>query len=447
MRCRRIEVSNRGRDFTRKERMTRNWSSATFQHIVIRQSGHGARVARSHYAIDGAFLHRLGPELLTVYEQASVAWHGLLGLKSEGAGGSPAGIHRRAASQQLMPGSGKRLKPWSNASSNPCNSPQPSSNPFSSPPIPRESRRPVATCPQVIQARAMTALKKLFGPKGRPQSEGQVSALQLVHQPPRTSIIVLPTSSGKSALFFSVAAMTQQQTVIVVVPFAALVDDIIERGQAGGLHCEEWISEKSGHELQQLIVVSADRAVQGEFLHYAKGLELEGQLAHVFFDEVQASQEQMIEVMDRLQSDCIYCGLMQREHARGRAHAYKDCRQAVESGCGIGAYEAWREDIDLGEFQHCWKCGLSQKICRRLEDDGWCEYPEVMLPGIFVLYQQQHLQVIAEAAGFQGDYPQDIWEWLKEVGEGFGVEWESDWMKTWRMVCQVYTMMREEDKK
>jgi hypothetical protein len=33
-------------------------------------------------------------------------------------------------------------------------------------------------------------------------------------------------------------------------------------------------------------VVSADQAVQGEFLYYAKGLELEGQLAHVFFDEV-----------------------------------------------------------------------------------------------------------------------------------------------------------------
>jgi hypothetical protein len=33
-------------------------------------------------------------------------------------------------------------------------------------------------------------------------------------------------------------------------------------------------------------VVSADRAVQGEFLYYTKGLELEGQLAYVFFNEV-----------------------------------------------------------------------------------------------------------------------------------------------------------------
>ena len=140
---------------------------AAFQHIVIRQSGHGARVARGHYAIDGAFLHRLGPELLTVYELASVAWHGLLGLKSEGVGGSPAGMHRRAASQQLIPGSEKRLKPWSNASSNPCNSPQPSSNPFSSPPIPRESRNPGASrsSPQVMQDKAMTALKCYSAPR------------------------------------------------------------------------------------------------------------------------------------------------------------------------------------------------------------------------------------------------------------------------------------------
>src|SRR5436309_12126238 len=65
-----------------------------------------------------------------------------------------------------------------------------------------------------------------------------------------------PPAVASQHCFFSVAAMTQQQTVIVVVPFAALVDDIIERGPAG-LDCEEWISEKSGHELQQLIVVSA----------------------------------------------------------------------------------------------------------------------------------------------------------------------------------------------
>jgi hypothetical protein len=64
-----------------------------------------------------------------------------------------------------------------------------------------------------------------------------------------------------------------------------------------------------------------------------------------------------------------------------------------------------------------------------------------MLPGLFILYQRQYLQGIAEAAGFQGDYGKDVWEWLAEVGEGFGQEWESNWMRTWRMVCQMYEMM------
>ncbi|KAK6591548.1 hypothetical protein H4I95_12156 [Botrytis cinerea] len=46
----------------------------TFRHIMVRQSGHGRRVAQAHYAIDGAFLHRLGPELITEH-MASVYPH------------------------------------------------------------------------------------------------------------------------------------------------------------------------------------------------------------------------------------------------------------------------------------------------------------------------------------------------------------------------------------
>lgn len=49
--------------------------------------------------------------------------------------------------------------------------------------------------------------------------------------------------------------------------------------------------------------------------------------------------------------------------------------------------------------------------------------------------------MIFEAAGFQGDYAVNIWEWLKEVGEGFGQDWESNWMRTWRMACEIYARM------
>ncbi|OBT44377.1 hypothetical protein VE00_07063 [Pseudogymnoascus sp. WSF 3629] len=221
----------------------------TFRHIM---SGHGRRVAQAHYAIDGAFLHRLGPELVTAYEQASIAWHGLWKMTKKGDQGFKGAGHRREASQALV-----------------------------SRPIKRERID--------MSDQALIGLQRIYHDShAKPRSEGQAAALELMHHPSPTRplVIVLPTSSGKSALFFSVAAMTRQQTVVVVVPFAALVDDIVSHGEAAGLNCEEWINEQSGHELQQLIVVSADRAVEGGFRHYAKGLELEGQLAHVFFRRV-----------------------------------------------------------------------------------------------------------------------------------------------------------------
>ena len=52
--------------------------------------------------------------------------------------------------------------------------------------------------------------------------------------------------------------------------------------------------------------------------------------------------------------------------------------------------------------------------------------------------------MIVKAAGFQGDYPGNAWEWLTEVGEGFGRDWESNWIKTWRIVCEIYTRIIEE---
>jgi hypothetical protein len=162
---------------------------------------------------------------------------------------------------------------------------------------------------------------------------------------------------------------------------------------------------------------------------------------------IEESHEQMIAVMDELQGNCIYCQLIRGGDVGDQgAHIYQDCIFAEGSGCGYKSYQEWREGVDLGTYQHCYKCGLCQKVCRRMEGDGWCEYPEVMLPGIYVLYQQEHLQGVAEAVGFQGQFEEDVWEWLKEVGEGFGRQWESHWMKTWRMACRIYIIMKAEAK-
>ena len=593
--------------------------------------------------------------------------------------------------------------------------------------------------------KALVGLQRIYqDPNAKPQSEGQASALQLVHNPSATVplVVVLPTSSGKSALFFSVAAMAIQQTVIVVVPFAALVDDIVVQGQAARLQCEEWLDENSGHELQQLVVVSADRAVQGRFLHYAKGLELSGQLAHVFFDEchvaftdtsyrerlrelytlrylecpftgltatlmveledvlrerlsipnavifrrstmrrtiryqvmdsaheapsvvatrfvqqlqlprqkrgvvyvrsyttgkvmsealdcpfykakaddkgvilqewiqgaggwivatgalgtginiegivqvvhvdrpygltsfmqqsgrggrngevsdstiiarvqnssgwrqreilseysveqvdeeamtafiqastcrrkvlsgrfdresgivdcistdsvfcdhcktsnsqgggrtkqeealeeqqreelegaaagpsgrqiiaqqlreLQESQECIVKAMGQLQGQCIYCSIM-IEGERGKSHEYSNCRNAEADGCGFALYRQWRKGVSFRQAKHCWECGLSQRICRRLEQAVEqrmaCEYANIMLPSIFILHQHQHLQKMAKVIGFQGDYDsEDFQEWLSGTASGFGREWESNWMELWATICVTYIEM------
>ena len=56
-----------------------------FKHILVRQSAHGKPTADLRYAIDGAFLNRLGPDLVSAYSQASRAWHAFLHLESKGA--------------------------------------------------------------------------------------------------------------------------------------------------------------------------------------------------------------------------------------------------------------------------------------------------------------------------------------------------------------------------
>jgi superfamily II DNA helicase RecQ len=220
-----------------------------FEHILVRQSAHSKQTADLRYAIDGAFLNRLGPDLVSAYSQASRAWHAFLHLESRGAAVAVAVAvaGKRPASPLQQPV--KRLK--------------------------------------LEVSVAMQGLQKILGPDAWPRSDGQAHALELVHAatPHKPQIIVLGTGSGKSLLFFSVAAMASHQTVIVVVPFAALVDDLIIRARGHQLTCEEWQWQRQWKLLPQLLIVSADRAVEGDFLHFAKGLELNKQLVHVFFDE------------------------------------------------------------------------------------------------------------------------------------------------------------------
>ena len=109
-------------------------------------------------------MHRLGPELITAYEQASTAWHGLWKLSSHGVGSRNSsrigGVsHRRDASQQL---SNRIIKRGRIESSDP----------------------------------ALVGLQRIYhDPQAKPRSEGQASALQLVHHPSTTQPLVIVLST------------------------------------------------------------------------------------------------------------------------------------------------------------------------------------------------------------------------------------------------------------
>lgn len=163
---------------------------------------------------------------------------------------------------------------------------------------------------------------------------------------------------------------------------------------------------------------------------------------------LQETYEIVIKAMGQLQGGCIYCMVMVEEVDKGEPHEYSDCMDAEAKGCGFVAYKQWRKGVDFGQAKHCWECGLSQRICRRLEQPAKqqmpCEYPNIMLPSIFILHQQEHLQKMAEAIGFHGDYDsEDFQEWLNGMAEGFGREWESNWMKLWELICVTYIEMVE----
>ena len=238
------------------------FSANMINNIIVRQASHGQRVAQNHYAVNGAFLNRLGPQLITAFEQASIAWHNQFEWKSEGS--RQKGKHGREASQQLTAGKHKKEKL------------EPST----------KLKEAELGYSNHYSKQALLGLQRILGPKATPKSEGQAAALELVHNPNRKSnIIVLPTSAGKSALFFSLAAMSVHKSVIVVVPFAQLVADMVQRALDCGLSCIEWRDENSSQEMEQLVVVSADRAVSSEFLNYAQGLVQGRALAHLFLDE------------------------------------------------------------------------------------------------------------------------------------------------------------------
>jgi hypothetical protein len=90
-------------------------------------------------------------------------------------------------------------------------------------------------------------------------------------------------------LFLVPAALAEQKTVIVVVLYTALANNLSQCAAKVGVDCKQWRRDYTDGELYTLVIVSADIAIDGDFLYYARGLERAGRLKAVFFDKAHVS--------------------------------------------------------------------------------------------------------------------------------------------------------------
>ena len=144
--------------------------------------------------------------------------------------------------------------------------------------------------------------------------------------------------------------------------------------------------------------------------------------------------EQLQQFHQQLHPYCIYCVLMLDERA---SHCHRECVEAQRNQCGVSLYQQWRQGLVLACSHQCFQCGLSQSICRGVEEERLCEYPYLMLPGMFFLSQVGQLLPICYEVGFGGEETR-LWQWLNLNGEGeFGAR-EVNWMRVWRRVGEIY---------
>ena len=135
-------------------------------------------------------------------------------------------------------------------------------------------------------------LEQLLGPQATwkipEQGEAMEAIMNLTQQ--QQLMVVLPTGAGKSVLFMLPALLEEMGTNIVVVPFAALMDDLVDRARLAGIDCLRWKSSRLQDREQpvraaRLVVVSADVVEIDQFRNYLDSLRSRKLLKRIFFDE------------------------------------------------------------------------------------------------------------------------------------------------------------------
>ena len=157
-----------------------------------------------------------------------------------------------------------------------------------------------------------SGLKRLIGPDATYRSVKQQEAVVAIQKGTSPLVIVIPPAGGKSLLFQLPASLPDAATTICILPFRALTRDLVKRCRNLGLRSDIWTSKQQRS--AQIIFVSAETAaVNDDFLTFVSGLQAQGKLDRIVFDECQvpltsASYRYHLSHVDRLRA--IPCQLV-----------------------------------------------------------------------------------------------------------------------------------------
>ncbi len=147
--------------------------------------------------------------------------------------------------------------------------------------------------------------------------------------------------------------------------------------------------------------------------------------------ELVEADKLVFQTIDILKGGCIYCEFVPiNRGAKEELYMYIECFLVVANQVGYQGFQKWRENLDFRkEFRHYFNYRLSQKIYQKQETRKACEYIDVILAGIYILYEQGFLISAVQGIRFQGDYLVDLWDWIKEDIEGFRLVIKSNQIK------------------
>jgi hypothetical protein len=133
--------------------------------------------------------------------------------------------------------------------------------------------------------RALKVAGQLYGSTSFTfRSPGQEKAVRacLDLQRGQDLLVCLPTGAGKTLLVELAAMVNHGKTVVVVVPYVVLQHNMLERLRRRGIAAVAYSSDLHGvHSVVVVVLEAMDEA----FFLYANGLQAQGGLSHLFWDE------------------------------------------------------------------------------------------------------------------------------------------------------------------